>query len=160
VRHILVKTTQKKLADSIYQQLCGTASPCLKAKADFGALAKKYSIDPGTKDKGGQLTVVKGQTVPPFDKVAFELQKGEIAKPVKTQYGWHVIQALSNIHPRKTTPFEQVKATIKQQLLSQKRTAILSKFQTDLQKEYAKKVRYATGYAPPATTSTGSTTTG
>jgi foldase protein PrsA len=158
VRHILVK--QKKLADSIYDQLCGSASPCLKAKVDFAALAKKYSTDPGTKSQGGKLTVVRGQTVPEFDKVAFQLKKNEIAKPVKTQYGYHVIQALSNIHPRKSTPFAQVKAAIKQQLLSQRKNQALQKFQDELKKEYADQVTYAAGYEPPATTSTAATTTG
>ena len=155
VRHILVKT--KKLADAVYSQLCGTASPCLKPKADFAALAKKYSTDPGTKNQGGKLTVVRGQTVPEFDKVAFMLKKDEISKPVKTQYGFHVIQARSNIHPRKSTPFAQVKAAIKQQLLSQRKNEALQKFQNALKKEYADQVKYAAGYEPPATTSTTST---
>ena len=155
VRHILVK--KKALADSIYKQLCGSASPCTKAKADFAALAKKYSTDPGSKNQGGKYTAVRGQSVPEFDKVAFELKTGEISKPVHTQYGWHVIQAISNVHPRKTTPFNQVKAAIKSQLLSQKQSAAVAKFRTDLAKEYAGKVKYAKGYEPPASTSTTST---
>lgn len=155
VRHILVKA--KKLADTVYSQLCGTASRCLKANADFAALAKKYSTDPGTKNQGGKLTVVRGQTVPEFDKVAFMLKKDEISKPVKTQYGFHVIQALSNVHPRKSTPFAQVKAAIKQQLLSQRKNEALQKFQDELKKEYTDQVKYAAGYEPPATTSTTST---
>lgn len=162
VRHILVKS--KTLADTIYSQLCGSASPCIKAKSNFAALAKKYSTDPGSKNQGGKLTVTRGQTVPEFDKTAFQLKLNEISKPVKTQYGYHVIQALSNIHPRKATPFAQVKAAIKQQLLSTARNAKLQKFQDDLKKEYAQQVKYAAGYEPPATTSsttsTAATTTG
>jgi parvulin-like peptidyl-prolyl isomerase len=158
VRHILV--AKKALADSLYKQLCGTQSPCLKALTDFAALAKKYSTDPGSKNQGGKLTVVRGQTVPPFDKVAFLLKTNEISKPVHTQYGYHVIQAVSNVHPRKTTPYKQVKEAIRQQLLQQKRNAAISAFQTALKKEYASQVKYAAGYEPPATTSTGSTTTG
>lgn len=160
VRHILVK--KKPLADTIYRQLCGTASPCLEAKADFAALAKKYSTDPGTKSQGGKLTVVKGQTVPEFDKKAFALKKNEISQPVKTQYGFHVIQALSAIKPKKTTPFAQVKAAIKQQLLSTKQSDAQKMFLDGLKKEYASKISYAKGYAPPATTgtTTGATTTG
>ena len=150
VRHILVK--KKGLADTIYQQLCGAVSPCLKAKADFPALAKKHSTDPGTKSQGGKLTVVKGQTVPEFDKRAFELKQDEISKPVKTQYGFHVIQALSAIKPKKTTPLAQVKAAIKQQLLSQKQSEAQRTFLDGLKKEYEKKISYAKGYEPPATT--------
>ena len=113
VRHILVAT--KALADKIYAQL--------KGGADFAALAKKYSTDPGSKATGGKLTISKGQTVAPFDKVAFSLKTNELSKPVKSQFGWHVIQALSPIRPASTTPLSKAKVGIKQQLLQQKLTA-------------------------------------
>ena len=156
VRHILVK--KRPLANTIYEQLCGKASPCLRAKADFAALAKKYSTDPGTKNQGGKLTVVKGQTVPEFDKKAFELKRDEISRPVKTQYGFHVIQALSAVKAKRQTPFAQVKAAIKQQLLSQKQTEAQRKFLDGLKEEYKSKIRYAKGYEPPATTTAATTT--
>src|SRR5215210_2705524 len=84
VRHILVKT--KKQADDLYTQLEGGA--------DFAALAKKFSEDTGSKANGGKLTISKGQTVAPFDRTAFLLKTNEISRPVKTQFGYHVIQAL------------------------------------------------------------------
>ena len=149
VRHILVKT--KALADTIYAQL--------KAGADFATLAKKYSIDPGSKTQGGQLTITKGQTVPQFDKVAFALPTGQMSKPVHTQFGWHIIFAEKAAKPRQSTPFAQVKEAIRQQLLQQKRNSALQVWLAALDKEYATKVAYATGLAPP-TTSTTATTTG
>ena len=144
VRHILVK--DEKTADKLYAQL--------KGGADFAALAKKYSQDPGSKSQGGKLTISKGQTVPPFDKVAFSLKTNELSKPVHTQYGWHVIQALSAIKPAKKTPFTQVKEAISQQLLQQKKADAMSKWSDSLKSEFAKKISYAPGYTPPAT-STG-----
>ncbi len=62
--------------------------------ASFSELAKKYSQDPGTAEKGGELGwFEKGMMVPDFEKAAFKLEKGEISKPVKTQYGYHIIKA-------------------------------------------------------------------
>jgi parvulin-like peptidyl-prolyl isomerase len=144
VRHILVKS--KALADRIYRQL--------KAGASFKALVEKYSTDTASKSIGGELTDTKGSFVQPFEKVAFTLRTGEISKPVKTQYGWHVIEALTPIKPPQRTPFAKVRETIEQTLLSQKKSTALSKWLDDLKKEYASKIDYAPGFAPPATETT------
>ena len=149
VRHILVKT--KKLADKLYAQL--------KSGGDFAALAKKYSQDPGSKSQGGRLTISKGQTVPEFDKVAFALKTGELSKPVHTQFGWHIIQAVKPTTPRKSTPFTQVKGSIRQQLLQTQQNDALQRWLDGLKKEYASKISYATGLAPATTTSTTAPTT-
>jgi parvulin-like peptidyl-prolyl isomerase len=148
VRHILVK--DKKTADTVYAQL--------KSGADFAVLAKKYSQDPGSKAQGGRLTITRGQTVPQFDQVAFALKTGALSKPVKSQYGWHIIQALEPATPRKATPFAQVKDSIRQQLLQQRRNQVLQRWLDGVKKEYASKTSYATGLAPATTT--GPTATG
>jgi foldase protein PrsA len=148
VSHILVKN--KPLADKLYGQL--------QKGASFAALAKKYSIDPGSKAQGGKLTITRGQTVAPFDKVAFELRTGQLSKPVHTQYGWHIIHADKPATPHKSTPFAQVKASIQQQLLQQKRNTALQTWLNGLKKEYDGKISYAPGLAPPATTTSGTTT--
>ena len=106
VRHILVKT--KEQADDLYTQL--------ENGADFAALAKKFSEDTGSKANGGKLTISKGQTVAPFDQTAFLLKKNAISKPVKTEFGYHIIQPLSETKPAKVTPLKEVRASIKQQL--------------------------------------------
>jgi parvulin-like peptidyl-prolyl isomerase len=149
VRHILVNN--KALADQLESQL--------KSGASFTVLAKKYSKDPGSAAKGGKLTVSKGQTVPQFDKVAFTLKTGATSPPVHTQYGWHIIQALSPITAAKVTPLSSVSASIKAQLLQAKKTTVMTAWVNSLKKEYAKKLAYQTGYTPSATT-TSSTTTG
>jgi parvulin-like peptidyl-prolyl isomerase len=149
VRHILV--SNKALANKLYNQI--------KGGADFAKLAKKYSKDPGSAAQGGKLTIVKGQTVGPFDQTAFLLSKGQVSRPIKTQYGWHIIQALSEVKPPKTTPLKDVKTAIRQQLLGQKKQAAMTKWVNDTKAEYAKKVHYQVGYAPPTTSSTPATTT-
>jgi parvulin-like peptidyl-prolyl isomerase len=149
VRHILVKT--KKQADSIEAQL--------KAGGSFAALAKKYSQDPGSKSTGGKLTVSRGQTVPAFDAKSFTLKTNEISAPVHTQYGWHIIQALGPVKPAKTTPEKQVSDSIKQQLVQTKKNEQMTNWVNGLEKDFKGKVKYATGFTPPAT-STSATTTG
>ncbi len=151
IRHILVPT--KKQAQSLYDRI--------EAGEDFAKLAKQFSKDPGSKDQGGKLTVAKGQTVPEFDQTAFMLPKGSLSRPVKTQYGWHLIEALSAIKPAKTTPLSEVKESIKQQLLQTKKNERMTKWVEDTKKEYADKTTYQVGYAPPetSTTDTGRVTT-
>ena len=149
VRHILVKT--KDEADALHEHLVNGAS--------FATLAKEKSLDPGSKDQGGKLTVSKGQTVEAFDKAAFSLDTNEISDPVKTQYGYHIIQPLTDVKPGRVTPFTQVRTQIKSQLLQQKKGDAVSKWVSDVEKQYKGKVTYAAGYEPPDTTSTGTGTT-
>ena len=147
VRHILVKTKAK--ADDLYAQLQGGA--------DFGALAKANSEDTGSKANGGKLTISKGQTVAPFDKTAFLLEKNDISKPVKTEFGFHIIQPLSDTKPAKVTPLKDVKDSIKQQLEQTKKNEAMTKWVDELKKEYEDKVSYAVGFNPPPA-ATGTTT--
>ena len=149
VRHILISekdkngqvdyTKSKAKADDVYAQL--------KSGGDFDALAKKYSADPGSKDSGGKYTANRGQSVPEFDEAAFKLKTDEISKPVKTQFGYHIIQPLADAKP--ATSFEDVKATVKASLLQEKRTQEMKTWVDDLREQYKNKVSYATGYAPP-----------
>ena len=148
VRHILVN--DKKLADSIESQL--------KGGADFAKLAKKYSKDPGSAAQGGKLTISKGQTVAPFDKVAFSLKKNELSAPVHTTYGWHIIQALSDVKPASQTPLKTVKESIRTQLLQTKKTDVINKWVADVNKDYASKIGYQTGSTPLVTTTAATTT--
>jgi foldase protein PrsA len=151
VRHILVKT--KAPADKLYDQL--------KGGADFATLAKKFSQDPGSKDQGGKYTVVKGQTVAPFEQTAFLLEKGQISRPVKTQYGYHIIEPLSEIKAAKTQPLDKkLKEQIRSQLLTQKRQTAMNTWVKDLEAKNKDKIDYAAGFEPPpsSTTSTGTST--
>jgi foldase protein PrsA len=82
-RHILV--ADEKTADMIEGKL--------KSGGNFADLAKQYSTDPSTKDKGGELGFfTHGQMVPAFDAAAFALPVGAISAPVKSPFGWHIIQ--------------------------------------------------------------------
>ena len=147
VRHILVK--KKSLADQIYQQVTHGGN--------FAALAKKYSTDPSSKDSGGKMTISKGRQVPEFDKVAFALKTHEVGKPVKSTYGWHVIEALTPITKQTTTKLSEVRAAIRQQLLQQKKQDEMRKWVDDTQKDFKSKTSFQVGYEPPATTNAATT---
>src|SRR5467141_4990876 len=103
-----IEEIQKKAEDILNQ---------LKKGAKFEDLAKKYSEDPGTKDKGGDLGwLVQGQTVPEFEKAAFSLQKGQISDLVKTQYGFHIIKMMDK-ETAHTKSFEEVRDSLRAPLL-------------------------------------------
>ena len=150
VRHILVPT--KKQADSIYDQLQGGG--------DFAALAKKFSKDPASASQGGKLTIARGQTVAPFDHTAFLLKEGQVSRPVKTQYGYHIIEPIGEIKPAETTALSKVKESIRQQLLQTKRNEAMTTWVEDTKKDFAEDTTYQVGFKPPAAaTATAGTTT-
>lgn len=122
------------------------------AGADFGEKAKQYSQDPGTKDLGGDLGIVSpGQMVPEFEKALFALKKGEISQPVRTQYGYHLIQA-TEVNPAKQRTLEEVKEELRSDLLNERKRKLWDDW---LEKNKAElKVVYAEGLAPTTTTST------
>lgn len=138
VRHVLVK--QKALADRLYDEL--------KAGGDWKAIAKRYSQDPASKNQGGRMTATKGQLVPEFEQVAFSIGDNGISKPTKTQYGWHIIQALGPVKKSQATPYDQVKEAIRQQLLQEKRNKEMEKWVADMRKDLADDTTYQVGYKP------------
>jgi parvulin-like peptidyl-prolyl isomerase len=150
VRHILVKTQAQ--AESLYNQI--------KAGADFGKLAEKYTQDQASKADGGKFTAFKGRTVEPFDKFVFSADTGDLSKPVKTEFGWHIIEVLSAVKPATTTPLAQVKDSIKTTLVQQKQNTAMKNWIASLQSKYGDQIAYAPGYAPAAGTGTRGTTSG
>ena len=119
VQHILFMTVNKP--DAEVEETRKKAEDVLgqvKKGGKFDELAKKYSEDPGSKDKGGNLGwIVEGQTVPEFQKVAFSLPKGQVSDLVKTQYGFHIIKVLDK-EAAHTKPFDEVKDTLRAPLLN------------------------------------------
>jgi foldase protein PrsA len=141
IQHILLKASQRSLAASLAQQI--------RSGANFAQLARRHSQDPGSKKVGGRLEISKGQTVPAFDKVAFSIATRAVSNPVKTQYGWHVIQAVGAVVPAKTTPFKDVQQAIRQQLLQDKKSQETTKYVERLEKN--DDVDYQVGFAPRKT---------
>ncbi len=109
-RHILVRTETEAR-----QVIADLARP----GADFAAIAKQRSIDPGAQNGGDLGFFKKGDMVPEFANAAFALQAGQTSTtPVRTQFGWHVIR----VEARRTAPpadFDEVKDTLRRQLMEE-----------------------------------------
>jgi foldase protein PrsA len=152
VRHILVK--KKELADEIYAKL--------KNGADFAKLAERYSEDTASAAEGGKFKAFKGKTVAPFDKFVFAADTGDLSKPIKTEFGWHVIEVLEDVKPPSAQPLEEVRDAINSTLLQEEQNKALQAWVAETKEQYD--VVYAPGYRPAATTTqganTGATTTG
>jgi peptidyl-prolyl cis-trans isomerase C len=106
-RHILVKT-EAEAKDIIAQ---------LGKGGDFAKIAKEKSLDPGSKDKGGDLGWFSPATmVKPFSDAVAGLQKGALSPaPVQTQFGWHVIK-LVDTRAAQPLPYEKVKEGLQKNL--------------------------------------------
>ena len=117
-RHILVgdeATAKKLIAD-------------LKKGGDFAALSKQYSKDPGASEQGGDLGFFKkSDMVPEFATAAFGLKDGEITpSPVKTQFGWHVIQRIE--HRLSPPPnFDDIREELSQRIVQEAVQATMAK---------------------------------
>ena len=117
-------------------------------------MAKQYSTDPGTKNNGGDLgSFPKGRMVKPFDDAAFALKVGEISQPVKTQFGYHIIEVTKKTPASKQT-LAQAKATIEQQLKYQKQATAWEKWLKDAMEDAG--IPYAAGYDPAKLTASPS----
>jgi peptidyl-prolyl cis-trans isomerase C len=123
------KATKKKTAEDLLKRA--------RAGEDFAKLAKEYSEDPGSKDKGGEYQFPRGQMVPEFEAAAFSLKTNEVSEIVTTQFGYHIIK-LSEKIPAKKLAFDKVAPDIREflrQQQMQKRQedirTLLAKFEKD-----------------------------
>lgn len=130
-RHILVKT--EKEAQDIIDQLKGLSGDKLKSK--FIELAKSKSTGPTGKNGGDLGYFVAGQMVKPFSDAAFALKKGEITtKPVKTQFGYHVIY-VEDKKAASTVPYKDVKDQIVQTLKQKQFMDLIKTSSNELKKK-------------------------
>jgi peptidyl-prolyl cis-trans isomerase C len=147
VRHIMVTTPEEaaRLARQIEQG------------ADFAALARKYSVDPSTRNTGGLIStpVQKGAAIkglgalPEFVDAAFALEAGRVSGPVKTTRGYHLIKAESII-PEGRKSLEEARADIVSKMQYSKRKTVREETLNELKAKY--KVSYVTETAQPAKT--------
>jgi peptidyl-prolyl cis-trans isomerase C len=127
-RHILVRVQGSRIPLRKDQKELTDAEALAKAKAlrerivkgeDFAAVAKAESDDTTTAAKGGELgTLSRGRMIPEFEHAVFALKAGEISEPVKTAYGYHLIQVQERITP----DFDKVRGELERDLQNQAAT--------------------------------------
>ncbi|WP_342315801.1 peptidyl-prolyl cis-trans isomerase [Lysobacter sp. FW306-1B-D06B] len=133
--HILVRVDEK--ADAAAQKAAEEKAKRLaeQAKAqgaDFAALARANSDDTGSQATGGDLGwVSKGMMVAPFENALFAMQAGEVSGPVKSEFGWHVIQ-LREVKTGAQESFEQARETLAREQAEADRDRAISEFTSRL----------------------------
>lgn len=145
--HILIKTAQ----DAAQPELTKALDQARQIKAeldkggDFAKLAEKYSDDPGSKTKGGELGFFsRERMVPEFSQVAFALGPGQVSEPVKSRFGYHIIKIIDR---REAKQLDQKEATpqIRALLENQRRKEAMDRDVERLKKKYS--VTYTEGEA-------------
>lgn len=133
-RHILIAVNAKR-NDAAALARAKEVLAKLKAGGDFAALAKEYSDDPGSASQGGDLGwSERSAFVGPFADALFTMKQGETSGPVKTQFGYHIIQ-LEGIQPGQTKTFEQARADIEKQVRHDKALDKFGDIQEQIQQQ-------------------------
>lgn len=118
VAHIMLKNTDEaSTVDEIYQKLMNGAS--------FETLAKQYSADQNSAQNGGKISRFgSGKLVKEFEDVAFNLNEGQISKPFKTVYGWHIVKLIKK-HP--LLNYQEMEQELKIKVQHDERSEIITK---------------------------------
>ncbi len=123
ISHIVVKT--KEEAEKISKELSNK-------KSKFSDLARKYSLDKESGQKGGELGyILEDNIVKEISTELFKLKQGEISQPIETKFGWHLIR-YTNTREAKALPFEEVKDGIREQLYQDVINSVNTKITKDI----------------------------
>ncbi len=161
--HILLMTqdpkTKQELSQADKDAKRKTMEGLLKrarAGEDFAKLAKEFSEDPGSKDKGGEYTFPRGRMVPEFEAAAFALKPNEVSDIVTTQFGYHIIKLSEHIPAGKVT-FDKVAPRITNYLTQQELGKLAPDYMAKARKEAEVEIldeRLKTPPQPPPNEST------
>jgi foldase protein PrsA len=128
------------------QAKAAQAKRALDSGQSWKSVAKQYSVDQASKAQGGLLTgVAKGQQEKALDNAIFNADKGKLVGPVKTQFGWYVLE-VSKVTAAKQQSLAQSKASIQQILTSDNQRKALDKFGKDYRKRWKAETACRKGY--------------
>jgi foldase protein PrsA len=136
LRLVLTKTEAK----------ANEAKSALAGGDSWKSVAKKYSIDQGSKDQGGQqLAWAKGNQEKSLDNAVFSAKKGSLSGPIKTQFGYYVF-TVTKLTAASQQTLKEATPTIKQMLASQNQQDALDKFVKDFQKQWKDETKCRGGF--------------
>lgn len=155
-RHILVGTKDspaadgKGLTDAQAKAKIARIQAALKAGRKLKDLAKANSDDPGSKDKGGLYENIPfGSFQPEFETAVRAQAPGKVGQPVKTPYGYHLIQ-VEKVTPAKLEPFEASKEKAQQLATQERQEQVMKEFTEAVKKDIAYEEIPETPAAPAA----------
>jgi parvulin-like peptidyl-prolyl isomerase len=116
-----IETEEKSKADAKAQEKIKKIQAALKGGEDFGSVAKQYSDDTGTKDKGGVIDqfVSRGFFDAAFDEAVFKMKVGEVSDPIKVEFGYQIVKLLGK-KEAKGPDFEKAKPTLTETIKKKK----------------------------------------
>lgn len=130
-KHILVETEEQ--ANDLLNKIKAN-------EVSFEDAAAEHSTCP-SKEAGGNLgSFPRGQMVPEFEEAVFNMEKGDVVGPVKTQFGYHLIK-LEDLNKGGESEYEEVKNEIERTLMYQKQTEVYSKKLNDLKSKYGNMIK-------------------
>lgn len=115
VRHILL-TVKAQQDDAAARDKAMQILARLQSGEDFASLARTVSEDPGSAQQGGDLGYIRrGMMDKPFEEAAFRLKQGQLSQPVRSRFGYHIIQ-VTDIKPARYKPLAEVREQIRKEL--------------------------------------------
>jgi len=137
-RHIQLRLPEKpspEQVEEVRSRLEEIRTRIVEGGEDFGALAEKYSEDPGSASRGGQLQLFfKGQMPKPLEDVAFSLDPRKVSEVFRTDFGFHILKLGERI-PSETRPFELVREPLKERLEQRARQKVVQDHVTQLRRK-------------------------
>jgi foldase protein PrsA len=128
------------------EKTANEAKSAIEDGDSWASVAKKYSTDEGSKNEGGKLTVTKGNQEPAFDDAVFAADKDEIIGPIKTQFGYYVVQ-IDKITKGSQQSLKEATPTIKQVLSQEAEQKAVADFSEEYRKKWTDETNCREGFA-------------
>lgn len=119
IRHILLEVPDSADAEAVREEAQALRERIL-AGEDFAEVAEEASDDPGSARNGGDLGLVRrGDFVERFEEAAWALEEGELSEPVRTEFGWHLIE-VTEVRAPDVPPFEEMRAELREEVAAER----------------------------------------